>query len=363
MLSDDLKDLINQYAGLSFPYSKLSSIITNIEIEDNLCIFQFQPEILNYCHNQLFISELSQVKTILSIEMSFHDQYNNIIIDNDGNLLHYTSNLHDLGYILDILNQEIPFHYIKCLLHLRSNSNFNFNNLFFHFPHLSSRLPSINMGFIKGPIIFSLDFNEQIYNVSIQCPSDCTCMWLLDDEIISSESDSSVTLTFHEKNIGNRTLSYVKYIANRPTNLASLLLSILPKSIETTTFTIGTSILTTTTSNLPLTSQVLLTCDMNCTINYNTTYYYYDEYTPSHNESGVISCADFCANGNFDCHIVNADNPDSCNYFYPSLFDDGSRFRRGNNIPPYHQIDNKGNCIGNSSYYCCCTEPVLDDYE
>ncbi|CAF4616039.1 unnamed protein product, partial [Rotaria sp. Silwood2] len=69
-----------------------------------------------------------------------------------------------------------------------------------------------------------------MYNVSANCTSGLTCVWLLDNEVISNTPNTTVTLEFALRHIGNRTLSYVGYSANTPRILASLPLSILPST-------------------------------------------------------------------------------------------------------------------------------------
>ncbi len=83
-------------------------------------------------------------------------------------------------------------------------------------------------GIINGITSFSIDSIEQTYNVSVKCPLSATCMWLIDNKVIFEGSDTSVTLIFEQKDIGNRTLSYVAYYRRIRRTLASILLSILP---------------------------------------------------------------------------------------------------------------------------------------
>jgi hypothetical protein len=87
-------------------------------------------------------------------------------------------------------------------------------------------------GVITGPNSFSIDLIGRMYNVSITCPNGATCMWYLDNYVINSTSSTSVILIFKPENVGNRTLSYAKIISNNPLILASLLLSILPSTIQ-----------------------------------------------------------------------------------------------------------------------------------
>ncbi|CAF0797491.1 unnamed protein product [Adineta ricciae] len=252
ILPDGLQELTSRYAGKTFTYSTLSSIITNVNIEENLCRFRFKPRMIDYCNDQLLIGELTQFRTILGVHMIFYDQYNSIALDDDGNPIRYTSYIHDFGHVLNIIHKRSSILYIQCLLYLRPNSDFSMNHLFFHFPHSSSKLPPGKKGTITGSTSFSIDSNIQIYNVTVPCPSDGTCMWLLDDHIIVPQANISVTLIFHPEDIGNRTLSYVTYTANKPTILASLALSISPHTTGniTTTTTAPNPTSTTVTTNI-----------------------------------------------------------------------------------------------------------------
>ncbi|CAF3246306.1 unnamed protein product [Rotaria sp. Silwood2] len=65
--------------------------------------------------------------------MSFHNDDGDIIRDIFGNPIQYTSNRQDLGHVLDILHPGFPFSYVRCLLRLQPNSNFDPHSLFFHF--------------------------------------------------------------------------------------------------------------------------------------------------------------------------------------------------------------------------------------
>ncbi|UJR18162.1 hypothetical protein I4U23_005062 [Adineta vaga] len=227
---DEYED--DDYTENRISFSELSSMISNVKIENDQCEFQLTREIFDYCQNQMLISELTEFKTILYIKMIYYDQNDDVIVDDDGNSLESTSNIHDFGHMLNLFDQEFPFFYVKCLLYLQPNSNFNLQNLFFHFPSSST---TTTIGTINGPTIFSIDFNVQTYIVSIKCPFKCTCMWLFDGHVICPRSDTRVNLTFDQTLIGNRTLSYVKYISNKPIILASLLISILPKTIPAPT--------------------------------------------------------------------------------------------------------------------------------
>ena len=85
---------------------------------------------------------------------------------------------------------------------------------------------------INGTDSFSIDSPIQIYNVSSGCPFGATCMWLLDGTVISPSPNTSIGITFDQRHVGNRTLTYVAYMGNNPQTLASLSLSILPSRIQ-----------------------------------------------------------------------------------------------------------------------------------
>jgi hypothetical protein len=240
-------NLDNLDEGDTVPYSYLSDIITDSRIEDDVCQFRFGPQITDYFGNRLLIGELTQLKTVVSVQIIFYDESNDIVNDDSGNPIQYSSSPHDLGHLLDILHQGFVFSYAKCLLKLQRDSNFNIHNLFFHFSNSSSissesetnkniessirKFILVNQtGIINGITSFSIDSKHQTYNVSVKCPMSATCMWLLDNKVIFGGPDTSVTLTFEQKDIGNRTLSYMAYCKRIRRTLASLLLSILPST-------------------------------------------------------------------------------------------------------------------------------------
>jgi hypothetical protein len=84
------------------------------------------------------------------------------------------------------------------------------------------------IGIINGITSFEIDSIGQTYNVSVKCPLSATCMWLIDKKVIFQGSDTSVTFIFDQKDIGNRTLSYVAFYRRIRRTLASLRISILP---------------------------------------------------------------------------------------------------------------------------------------
>ena len=51
----------------------------------------------------MLVGQLSNVDKTNSIEISFHDESNDFVLDNLGDAKRYVSNRHDLGYVFDIL--------------------------------------------------------------------------------------------------------------------------------------------------------------------------------------------------------------------------------------------------------------------
>ncbi|CAF1374415.1 unnamed protein product [Adineta ricciae] len=222
-------------------YTELSHTVIENRLEGNLCEIRFSPEIMTYCDDTLLIGESTILKLIISIQISFYDQFDNILVDNFGNLIQYMSHPHELGHLINIFHTDFSFYYAKCLLNLQSNSNFDLNNLFFHFSPSSI---GNTTGIINGPTIFTVGLDPNIYTVSIKCPSDATCMWMLDRKVIFTSPNTNITLAFNENDVGNRTLFYVKFIKNKCTILASLLLHLLPK-LTTLSSTALTTLMTT----------------------------------------------------------------------------------------------------------------------
>jgi hypothetical protein len=130
--------LDNLDEGDTVPYLYLSDIITDSRIEDGVCQFRFGPQITDYFGDRLIIGELTQLKTVVSVQIIFYDESNGIVNDGFGNPIQYSSSPHDLGHLLDILHQGFAFSYAKCLLKLQPDSNFDPRNIFFHFSKSSS---------------------------------------------------------------------------------------------------------------------------------------------------------------------------------------------------------------------------------
>ena len=209
------------------PYGTLSAMISYTQIYPDHCIFHLNNNIGDYMQDRLIIGQLSRINQIQYVQISFHNENDEFIRDNYGYPIMYTSTRQDLTHALDILHRNFPFSYAKFLLKFLSNTDFDINSLFLHFTNESSNSKN-QTGLITGATRFSIDTPKQNYSVSINCPQDLTCMWLLDDLIVVPLSNTSIVLSFDSKSIGNHTLTYVAYRGNNPETLASLSLTILP---------------------------------------------------------------------------------------------------------------------------------------
>jgi hypothetical protein len=136
--------LDNVYPGETVSVADLSELIIDSKIEDDICQLEFDPKMLNYFGERLLIGELTQLKTIINVQIIFYDENYQIVFDDFGNPIQYTSTPHDLGHHLDILHQGFTFSYVKCLLRFKPDWNFDLTNIFFHFPQSSSILSQSN---------------------------------------------------------------------------------------------------------------------------------------------------------------------------------------------------------------------------
>lgn len=99
-------------------------------IKDNTYEFRFDPQMIDYFGGQLLIGELTEVKSIVRVQV--------ILYDADNNPLQFISETHDLGHLLDVKHPGYAFFSVRCLLELRASSPFNPRSLFFHFARLLS---------------------------------------------------------------------------------------------------------------------------------------------------------------------------------------------------------------------------------
>ena len=121
----ELANRLNRFsAGNTVPYSDLSDIIIYNKMESDVYELQFSPRIIDLFHSRMLVGQLSNMDQIISIQTSFHDENGNIILDNFGKPVQYTSYRQDLGHVLEILYPKFMFSYVKCRFSLQPNSNF-----------------------------------------------------------------------------------------------------------------------------------------------------------------------------------------------------------------------------------------------
>jgi hypothetical protein len=132
--SEEFENALNDFCpGRTFQYGDLLSMITDSRLYDDQYEFQLKSDFDNFMGDKLIIGQLSTIKQIIYVQISFHDENGDFVLDDEGTPITYTSSPHELGHILTILHQGFIFSYAKCLLKLQPKSNFDLRSLFFHF--------------------------------------------------------------------------------------------------------------------------------------------------------------------------------------------------------------------------------------
>jgi hypothetical protein len=209
------------------------------------CI-RFNLNMKNFLRGKLLVGSLNQLSQILAVVLSFHDQDGNIIQDDFGQPLLYTAIPQDLGHLLEISRFKYDYSYTKFIFKLLSDANFDPNSIFFHFARLTSMTDSskqekyhsksyisrffldFSSANISGLSVVSIDFNPQIYTISMPCPWNWFCFWMLDNTSVSINASTSVTITFRPDQIGIHTLSYVAIVYGNYRTLCSYSISVGP---------------------------------------------------------------------------------------------------------------------------------------
>ncbi|UJR11143.1 hypothetical protein I4U23_015324 [Adineta vaga] len=225
-ISDDLRTKLTNilYPGNTFSISELSHTLIDSRKKGNSYSFRFRQEIMNYFNDRLFIGELTQLKTVNKVDVLFYDQSDRPVLDKYGDIIRYTSNIHDLGHALELIQLEFSFSSIEFLLKLQPEATFNKHNLFFHFSHTSSGTDVT--GRIIGPTLYVIGSRKPMYTVTKTCPLGIRCGWFLNNDLIFNGPDTSVALDCNENHIGNPILSYVSITNGITQILASLTIRI-----------------------------------------------------------------------------------------------------------------------------------------
>jgi hypothetical protein len=133
--------LDNYDPGDTLSFSELSDILTNTKIENDVYELQFPSHMTSLFQRKILVGQINSLSQIISVQIIFYNDNGGIVEDSFGNQLDYTSNPHDLGHVLDILEQGFTFSYAICRLRLQPDSNFDPHTLFFHCSKSSSSIP------------------------------------------------------------------------------------------------------------------------------------------------------------------------------------------------------------------------------
>ncbi len=127
----------NYFYGITHFQSSLPSqyILDNGWLNSNEYFVKCNPVMKNLLHGKLLIGSLNRSNQILAVVLSFYDRDGNILRDENGQLLQYTSIPQDLGHFLDISWFKFDYNYAKFIFKLLSDANFDPNSIFFHFAH------------------------------------------------------------------------------------------------------------------------------------------------------------------------------------------------------------------------------------
>ncbi|UJR38548.1 hypothetical protein I4U23_031214 [Adineta vaga] len=120
--------------GHIITYGDALEYIKNREIRDGFCEFDFTSDFMKICEQNFFIGQKNSVNQIQQAQISFYDEYGNILLNNQGIPLQFLSKTQAFGQRIQLINQNFPYSYAKCRLQLQPDCNFDPNTLFFHFP-------------------------------------------------------------------------------------------------------------------------------------------------------------------------------------------------------------------------------------
>lgn len=125
------------FGGITyFPSSlPLQYKLDNNWLNPNEYCLRYNSEIKNLLHGKLLVGSLNRLIQILFVVLSFHDIDDNIIQDDFGQPLQYTSVPQDFGHLLEFSPIRFDYNYAKFIFKLLSDENFDPNSIFFHFAH------------------------------------------------------------------------------------------------------------------------------------------------------------------------------------------------------------------------------------
>lgn len=101
---------------------------------------KFNAMIKKLLLGKLLVGSTNRLNQINSVLLSFHDRYGDILQDNYGQSLQYTSVPHDLGHFLEFPHNGFDYAFARLLFRISPDVNFDPNAIYFHFPRPSSSL-------------------------------------------------------------------------------------------------------------------------------------------------------------------------------------------------------------------------------
>jgi hypothetical protein len=125
--------LKEHFGGKTCSYPCLQSYASNEQRVNNQIIFHFNSNIKKLFWQRLLVSGWNDRGAIEGVTVSFHHTDGVIVRDDAGQAIHYTSNHHVLGQVVDILHNHLPYAYARCRIVINPYINFNLKDLFFHY--------------------------------------------------------------------------------------------------------------------------------------------------------------------------------------------------------------------------------------
>lgn len=130
--------LDNVYRGRTISIRSLTDIITHETLRNDMYEFRMNCPRIDYFGDKLLIGELTELKSIMNVEMICYDNSDMIVIDTSGNPLRYLSSYHQLGHRLDIFHRGYGCSYVTIRFKLQSKTYFDQSKLFFHFSYTTT---------------------------------------------------------------------------------------------------------------------------------------------------------------------------------------------------------------------------------
>ena len=122
--------------------SDLSQTMIDSRQQGNRFQCRFKPKVMDYFGGELYIDEMSRSKSIASVQATFYDDADEVVQNEDGDPMQYTSNARDVGHVLALAQRAFTFSYVTFDLKLQSDAAFDLRKLYFHSPRPALRSES-----------------------------------------------------------------------------------------------------------------------------------------------------------------------------------------------------------------------------